>query len=240
MSFVAVLVAAGSGERLGAAVPKALVEVAGRPLVAHAAERLVEAGASHLVVVGPHAHLGSVLEAIPDSDVPVTVVGGGDTRAGSVRAGLGELPADDDAAGRSGPDSDPVAVVAIHDAARAFAPPDLIRRTVAAVEGDVVAAAPALPVGDTLKRVDGDLVLATVDRSDLVAVQTPQVFRLEVLRAAHAAGGEATDDLALVEHLLASGATAGRVVVVEGAAAATKITWPADLTLVAALAGVTA
>lgn len=227
MNFVAVLVAAGSGQRLGAARPKALVEVAGRPLVAHAAERLLQAGATHLVVVGPPDHLAAILEAIPDSDVPVTVVGGGSTRADSVRAGLGELPADD-------------AVVAIHDAARAFAPPTLIRRTVAAVVGDVLAAAPALPIRDTLKRVEGDRVLATVDRSDLVAVQTPQVFRIEVLRAAHAAGADATDDLALVEDLLTSGAMSGRVVVVEGAAAATKITWPADLALVAALAEVPA
>lgn len=227
MSFVAVLVAAGSGQRLGAARPKALVEVAGRPLVAHAAERLVEAGATHLVVVGPADHLGAVLESVPDTDVPVTVVGGGATRADSVRAGLGELPAHD-------------VVVAIHDAARAFAPPGLIRRTVEAVEGDVVAAAPALPIGDTLKRVEGDRVLGTVDRSDLVAVQTPQAFRMEVLRAAHAAGGDATDDLAMVEDLLASGATTGRVIVVPGAAAATKITWPADLALVAAMAEVPA
>lgn len=227
MSFAAVLVAAGSGQRLGAALPKALVEVAGRPLVAHAAERLVEAGASHLVVVAPPDHLTHVLEAVPDTDVPVTVVGGGDTRAASVRAGLGEVPPDED-------------VVAIHDAARAFAPAALIRRTVEAVDGDVVAAAPALPVGDTLKRVDGDRVVGTVDRSDLVAVQTPQVFLTEVLRAAHADGADATDDLALVEVLLASGSVTGRVVVVPGAAAATKITWPADLALVAALAEVPA
>lgn len=227
MTFAAVLVAAGSGERLGRARPKALVEVAGRPLVAHAAARLVEAGASHLVVVAPPDHLATVVAAVPDTDVPVTVVGGGATRADSVRAGLGEVP-------------DDVAVVAVHDAARAFAPPALIRRAVEAVDGDVVAAAPALPVGDTLKRVDGDRVVGTVDRAGLVAVQTPQVFRTQVLRAAHADGEDATDDLALVERLLASGSVTGRVVVVAGAAAATKITWPADLALVAALAEVPA
>lgn len=227
MSFAAVLVAAGSGQRLGAAMPKALVEVAGQPLVAHAAARLVGAGAAHLVVVGPPDHLGAVLESVPDTDVPVTVVAGGATRADSVRAGLGELPAGE-------------VLVAVHDAARAFAPPALIRRAVAAVDGDVVAAAPALPVGDTLKRVDGDRVVGTVDRADLVAIQTPQVFRVEVLRAAHADGGDATDDLALLEPLLAAGAVTGRVVVVPGAAAATKITRPADLALVAALAGVPA
>lgn len=227
MSFAAVVVAAGSGQRLGASVPKALVEVASRPLVAHAAARLVAAGAGHLVVVGPADHLGAVGEAIPDSDVPVDVVAGGTTRAASVRAGLDLLGAD-------------AAVVAVHDAARAFAPPDLIRRAVAAVGGDVVAAAPALPVGDTLKRVDGDRVVATVDRADLVAVQTPQVFLVDVLRAAHANAPDATDDLALVESLLDAGSVTGRVLVVPGAAAATKITWPADLALVAALAQVPA
>lgn len=225
MSFGAVLVAAGSGHRLGARVPKALVEVAGRPLVAHAAARLLAAGAVHLVVVGPPDHLAAVGACMPESDVPVDVVAGGASRAESVRAGLAQLGADH-------------AVAAVHDAARAFAPESLIRRAVDALRGDVVAAAPALPVGDTLKRVDGDTVVETVDRTGLVAVQTPQVFVAEVLRAAHADGGDATDDLGLVESLLASGAVAGRIVVVAGAAAATKITWPADLGLVAALAEV--
>lgn len=223
MTFAAILVAAGSGERFGAGVPKALVEAAGRPLVAHAAHRLLAAGASPLVVVGPPADLEAVSAALAGSDMAVEVVAGGATRADSVRAGLAALP------GQAG-------VVAVHDAARAFAPVELIRRTVSAVAGDVVAAAPGVPVGDTLKQVDGDTVTGTVNRDTLVAVQTPQVFRVEVLRAAHRDGGEATDDLALVEQLLQSGAATGRVVVVPGAAAATKVTWPHDLVLVTALA----
>ncbi len=225
MGFGAVLVAAGSGERLGADVPKALVEVAGRTLVAHAAARLLAAGPRMLVVVAPADHLDDVAAQVPATDVPVEVVPGGATRTASVRAGVDALP-------------DDVAVVAVHDAARAFAPTELVRRTVAAVAGDVVAAAPGLPVGDTLKRVDGDTVTGTVDRTDLVAVQTPQVFRADVLRRAHATGEEATDDLALVELLVAAGEVAGRVVVVPGAVAATKVTWPHDLVVLGALAEV--
>jgi 2-C-methyl-D-erythritol 4-phosphate cytidylyltransferase len=227
MSFAAILVAAGSGERLGAAVPKALVEVGGRPLVAHAATRLLAAGTTHLVVVGPAGDLDAVGAALPEADVAVDVVAGGATRADSVRAGLAAVPAAEE-------------VVAVHDAARAFAPATLVRRTVGAVIDDVVAAAPALPVGDTLKRVDGDTVTGTVDRAGLVAVQTPQVFRRDVLVAAHRDAPQATDDLALVERLVAGGEVAGRVVVVPGAAAATKVTWPHDLVLVAALAEVPA
>ena len=150
------------------------------------------------------------------------VVAGGATRSASVRAGLDALPAD-------------VAVVAVHDAARAFTPAQLVRETVDAVMGDVLAAAPGLPIGDTLKRVDGATVTGTVDRAGLVGVQTPQVFRVEVLRHAHDAGGDATDDLALVERLVAAGEVAGRVVVVPGDAAAAKVTWPHDLVVLAAL-----
>jgi 2-C-methyl-D-erythritol 4-phosphate cytidylyltransferase len=111
---------------------------------------------------------------------------------------------------------DGIGLVAVHDAARGLAPADLVARTVEAVAGDVVAAAPALPVADTLKRVDGDTVVATVDRVPLVAVQTPQVFRVDVLRAAHEGDPDATDDLALVERAIADGRVTGRVVVVEG------------------------
>lgn len=223
-AFAAILVAAGSGERLAAGTPKALVEVAGRPLVSHAAERLLAAGATHLVVTAPADDLVAVMGAMPDTEVEVEVVAGGATRAASVRAGLAELPAE-------------VEVVAVHDAARAFAPADLVRRTVEALTGDVLAAAPALPVGDTLKRVEGDTVVGTVDRTPLVAVQTPQVFRVEALRIGHEHGGDATDDLALVEQAIDDGRLRGRVVVVPGDVAAMKVTWPHDLVLVAALTG---
>lgn len=220
--FAAIVVAAGSGERLGADVPKALVEVAGRALVSHAVGRLVEAGATVVVVVAPPDALAEVARVLPDVDVDVTVVAGGPRRADSVRAGLVALPEGTD-------------VVAVHDAARGLAPPDLVRRTVEALTGDVVAVAPALRVSDTLKRVDADTVVATVDRAPLVAVQTPQVFRADVLQRAHADGGDATDDLVLVEAATRQGSVQGRTVVVDGDALALKVTVPHDLAVAAAL-----
>lgn len=221
--FAAVVVAAGSGQRLGSDLPKALVEVAGRPLVAHAVRRLAEAGATDLVVVAPPGSVDAVRAAVVAGGLDPTVVPGGARRSDSVRAGLDAL---DDAA----------TIVAVHDAARGLAPVDLVRRVVAAVRGDVVAAAPALPLADTLKQVEADDVVATVDRTPLVAVQTPQVFRAEVLRAAHRAGGDATDDLALVEEAVAAGRARGRIRVVAGDPLAMKVTHPHDLVVVAALA----
>jgi len=220
--FTAIVLAAGAGERLGAGTPKALVAVAGRPLVSHAVAQVAAAGADPIIVVGPADALADVAEVLPDVDVEVTVVAGGARRADSVRAGLAHVP-------------DGVDLVAVHDAARGLAPASLVARAVDAVVGDVVAAAPALAVADTLKQVDGDTVVATVDRSTLVAVQTPQVFRVDVLRAAHDGDPDATDDLALVEHALEDGRVDGRVVVVEGQALAMKVTRPDDLVVASAL-----
>lgn len=224
MTFGAIVVAAGSGERLGAGVPKALVEVAGRPLVCHAVAGLRTAGADPVVVVAPPDGVALTRQALERTASEVTVVPGGDRRADSVRAGLRALP-------------DDVVLVAVHDAARGLAPASMVRRVVEAVTGDVVAAAPALAVSDTLKTVDGDTVLGTVDRDTVRAVQTPQVFTAVALRAAHAGADDATDDLALVEALLADGHLEGRVVVVAGEALAMKVTHPTDLAVVAALAG---
>lgn len=223
MTFGAIVVAAGSGERLGADVPKALVEVAGRPLVCHAVDHLREAGAAAVVVVAPPDAVTGTQQALGPAGRDVTVVPGGARRADSVRAGLAALP-------------EAITVVAVHDAARGLAPAALVRRVVGTVTGEVVAAAPALTVSDTLKTVDGDTVLGTVDRTAVVAVQTPQVFAAAALRAAHATAADATDDLALVEGLLAAGRLDGRVVVVPGDALAMKVTHPSDLAVVAALA----
>lgn len=217
-----VVVAAGSGERLGAGRPKALVEVAGRSLIAHAVAGLGEAGFTSVVVVhtpGEEAAFrAAVAGAGTDAGVEVVLVPGGADRSASVRAGLAALPGD-------------VEVVAVHDAARAFTPPAVLRAVVAAVTGDVVAAAPAVPVADTLKRVDGDRVTGTVDRSELVAVQTPQVFPAAVIRAVATEGASATDELALVEQHLADGRLEGRIVWVPGSARGFKVTVPEDLEL---------
>lgn len=222
-----IVVAAGEGSRLGADVPKAFVEVAGAALVAHAVAGLLAADVAPVVVVVPD---GWEERAADDLHPDVVVVTGGDTRTASVAAGLAALP-------------DTVDVVAVHDAARPLTPVEVIADAVVAVRDDVVAAAPGLPVADTLKRIGDDCrVVGTVDRSDLVAIQTPQVFRRDVLAAGHDRvrdeGGVATDDLALVEDLLADGEVRGRIVVTPGSALGLKVTQPADVLLVAAMATV--
>lgn len=191
-----VVVAGGSGHRFGAA--KQYVEVAGRRVVdwSVAAARTVSDG---VVVVVPAADVDDPVEGAD------AVVAGGSTRAASVRAGLAAVPPD-------------AAVVLVHDAARPAASPALFRAVVDAVRDGAAAVVPGVPVADTLRRRGG----GTVDRDELVAVQTPQGFRAEVLRAAHAAGGEATDDAGLVE------AAGAEVVVVPGEPANRKLTHPAD------------
>ena len=110
----------------------------------------------------------------------------------------------------------------VHDAARPAASAALFAAVVAAVRTGADGAVPGVPVVDTIKRVHGGAVVATVDRAELVAVQTPQAFRAPVLRAAHVGEPDASDDAALVE------AAGGRVVVVPGEPANVKLTTPAD------------
>lgn len=166
-----------------------------------AASRSVADG---VVLVVPAAHVDDEAEA---ADV---VVVGGATRSGSVRAGLAAVPGD-------------AVIVVVHDAARPFAAPALFDAVVRAVRGGADGAVPGVAVADTIKQVSDGQVVATLDRDSLVAVQTPQAFTASALRRAHAGGGEATDDAALVE------AAGGRVVVVPGDPANTKITLRADL-----------
>jgi 2-C-methyl-D-erythritol 4-phosphate cytidylyltransferase len=141
---------------------------------------------------------------------------GGATRSESVRRGLDAVPAEAD-------------IIVIHDAARPLASAALFDAVIAAVRDGADGAIPGVAVTDTVKRVDGSRVVETLDRATLVAVQTPQAFKAAALRDAHAAGGEATDDAALVE------AAGGTVVVVPGEARNIKITTPADLRVAEAL-----
>lgn len=210
MTVAAVLVAGGSGSRLGAGVPKGFVKVGGHTLIEHALARFTR-HVAHTVLVVPAGWESSVEASI--------VVAGGTTRQGSVDAGLRAVP-------------DHVEFVLVHDVARAFVPDEVIGRVIAALRAGADAVIPALTVTDTIKRVDGDgLVLGTVDRSELVAVQTPQGFRRDVLLAAHAAGHDgATDDAALVE------LAGGRVVTVAGDELAFKITTPFDLAMAESVA----
>ena len=206
MTVWAVVVAAGSGSRFGGA--KQFADLAGRPVAGWAVDAARRACDGVVLVLPPACR-----ESVDGADRVAT---GGATRAASVRAGLGQLP-------------DGVTTVVVHDAARPLASADLFRRVLDAVAEGADAAIPGVPVSDTVKRVEAGTVVETLDRDSLVAVQTPQAFRLEALRRAHAAGGDATDDAALVE------ATGGRVVVVPGEPANIKLTDGTDLTIARAL-----
>ena len=207
----AIVVAGGAGARYGGA--KQFSVLGGRRLVDWAV--LAAARMCEVVLVLPEDQVGRVALDVQ----PGVVVAGGATRSASVRAGLAMVP-------------DGVEVVVVHDAARPLAHPGLFAAVIQAVADGADGAVTAVPVADTLKRgaADGS-VLDTVDRTGLWAVQTPQAFRLDALRAAHAGDPEATDDAGLVE------ANGGRVVVVPGDRRNLKVTDPADLDLLEAFVG---
>ena len=202
----AIVVAAGRGERLGAA--KQFLSAGGARLVDHA---VAAAGAvcDEVVVVLPE---GTEWDGAPVA----AAVPGGDTRSDSVRAGLAAI--------------DPSAeIVVVHDGARPLAPPALFELVIDTVRAGADAAVPVIEVADTLKRVEGSKVVETVPREGLVMVQTPQAFRASALRAAHEGGDRATDDAALIER------AGGTVVVVAGDPRNLKVTTVADLALVTSL-----
>lgn len=212
------VVAAGSGVRLGAGRPKAFVEVARRSLLDRSVDAVTASGTVDVVVlVVPASLVGSVGAAHPGA----VVVPGGASRQESVAAGLAAV-------------GDGVDVVLVHDAARAFAPPSTFVAVAAAVRAGHRAVVPAVPLHDTVRAVgtleEGSVL---VDRSTLRAVQTPQGFDRGVLDEAHRlppGASAATDDATLVERL-------GHAVhLVPGSAESFKVTGPMDLLLAAALA----
>lgn len=198
----AIVVAAGSGTRFGAA--KQFEPLRGRRVIDWSLAAARDACAGVACVLPPDH--GRTEEA---ADVCVS---GGATRSESVRAGLAAVPLD-------------VEVIVVHDAARPVAPSSLFAEVIAAVREGADAAVPGVAVHDTIRHAEQGVV----DRAHLVAVQTPQAFRASALRAAHAAGGEATDDASLVE------AAGGTVVVVPGRSHNLKITDPGDLRIAAVL-----
>lgn len=217
--MVALVPAAGSGTRLGAGVAKAFVEVAGVTLLRRSVDGLLASGVVDAVVAVVPAPL--VADAVALLGPDVAVVAGGLERSHSVRAGLRWA-----AAG-----ADPPTHVLVHDAARALTPPAVTARVVAALLAGAPAVVPVLPVVDTVKRVDAaGTVVATVDRTELRAVQTPQGFSAAALTAAHAdEAALATDDAGLCER-------AGvPVTTVAGDPWAFKVTTPLDLLLAEAL-----
>ncbi|HWF27625.1 MAG TPA: 2-C-methyl-D-erythritol 4-phosphate cytidylyltransferase [Mycobacterium sp.] len=221
-SVVAVVPAAGSGERLAAGIPKAFCELDGRTLLERAVTGLLESGVvSHVVVAVPTDHIDQAKRVLGEQ---ATIVAGGADRTESVSLALSTLSAG------AAPE-----FVLVHDAARALTPPELIVRVVDALRAGHGAVVPALPLHDTIKAVDANgAVLGTPERAGLRAVQTPQGFATDLLlrayRATRGAGtADFTDDASLVEHL------GGQVQVVDGDPLAFKITTQLDLLLAQAI-----
>jgi 2-C-methyl-D-erythritol 4-phosphate cytidylyltransferase len=214
---VGIVAAAGSGSRLGADRPKALVLLAGRPLVAWAVEGLRAGGVAEVVVTVPPGSSADFAAVLGDD---VRLVEGGATRTASVRAALVA----------SGTGS---GAVLVHDAARPLTPPDVVARVLAALAAGARAVVPVLPVVDTTVAVGPDGVVAgALPREQLRRVQTPQGFDRGTLLAAYRrlpAGAELTDDAAVVH-------TAGvPVQTVPGDERAAKITVAHDLAQAEAL-----
>jgi len=211
----AIIAAAGSGERFGATLPKALISLGNRTLIEHAVAALAPV-ASEIVICAPAGYEKQIQELV-GSDI--TVVVGGTTRSESVRAGISAL-------------SGNAKYVLVHDAARALASTQLAKSVLTALEKGEVAVIPGLELIDTVKSVDASgHVTSTPDRTTMRRVQTPQGFDVEVLKKAHSTGADATDDGALVEAL------GHKVLIIIGEERAIKITTPSDLATALSLLG---
>jgi 2-C-methyl-D-erythritol 4-phosphate cytidylyltransferase len=215
---VAVIVAAaGSGERLGMGVPKALVPVGGRAMLAYSLLTLAACPRVAIVIVAaPPDHVtqtSATLEPLA-LDVPVSVVAGGESRQDSVRRALDKVEAG-------------VPIVVCHDAARPFASVALFGRVIDGISNGIEGVVPVLRPADTVKRLEDDTVAGTIPRHSVGLAQTPQAFAAPSLRRAHARAEResvvATDDAMLLE------AAAMRVVAVPGEASNIKVTAPEDL-----------
>ena len=217
MTISVIVVAAGSGERLGSSRPKAFVDLAGHTLLEHSLQAVTGLSpVPQVVVVAPEAWVGpagELAQGVLGDDADLSVVAGGATRTESVRRGLAAISQDSD-------------VVLIHDAARALTPTEVFSRVIDAVHSGAKGVTPTLDVVDTMvprDRATGE-TSAAIDRDGLAITQTPQGFDASALREAFAAfDGDATDD---AEVLRASGVA---VVVVEGHRDAVKVTYPHDL-----------
>jgi len=216
----AIVVAGGTGERLGRAGGKQLAVVAGLPIVSWSLLALAASGrVDHIVVVCPHDRVDeyrSVAVAPLALGTPVTYAPSGTTRQESVASGLAAMPPE-------------TAVVIVHDGARPMLSAALVGDALDALEEALLADGVVVgqPAVDTLKVVDGNRVLSTPERSRFWAVQTPQVFRAKPLRDAYAAAGRegfaGTDDASLVEY------AGGLVLVLEGPRDNIKVTVAEDL-----------
>jgi 2-C-methyl-D-erythritol 4-phosphate cytidylyltransferase len=208
MTVVGIVPAGGSGERLGADRPKAFVVCAGRPLIDWSLDVLGSV-CERVIVAAPEGY-----DEGPDR------VRGGDSRSASVRNALAAAPE--------------ATIAVVHDAARPLVTEDLVERCLSALEPGIDGAIAAVPMTDTVKEAGGDgRVLRTLDRSSLWSIQTPQVFRSDILRRAlerdAAALAAATDDASLVEEV------GGTVRVVEAPPENLKVTRQSDLRIAGAL-----
>jgi 2-C-methyl-D-erythritol 4-phosphate cytidylyltransferase len=219
-----IVVAAGKGERMGRELPKAFLPVCGIPLLIHTLRAITQSTliSKITIVVAPEreALCRDMLHSYAPFRIPLAVVHGGAERQDSVRLGLATL--------------DPTSeIVAIHDAARPFLEREILDRSIetAAIYGGALVAVPAR---DTIKRVREDgTIVETIPRQQLWLAQTPQTFRVSLIREAHARalaeGAVVTDDAALLERL-------GKVVqIVPGSYRNFKITTPEDLQVAEAL-----
>ncbi|WP_144206515.1 2-C-methyl-D-erythritol 4-phosphate cytidylyltransferase [Mycobacterium tilburgii] len=223
-TVVAVVPAAGSGERLRAGIPKAFCELDGHTLLERAVAGLLQSGfVDQVVAAVPADRIDQAKRLLADQPgAQITVVAGGAGRTESVRLALSAVARSPE-------------FVLVHDASRALTPPPLIARVVQELRAGHGAVVPALPLHDTIKAVDANgVVLGTPERAGLRAAQTPQGFAIEVLlrayqRAADTADAIATDDASLVEQI------GGQVRVVDGDPLAFKITTQLDLLLAQAI-----
>jgi 2-C-methyl-D-erythritol 4-phosphate cytidylyltransferase len=222
LTFALLMPAAGSGTRLGAKLPKSLVEIAGKPMFVHAALPFVTHRLCVEAVVAAPIGFERQYATIAQEHFPgrrIRVVAGGKTRQESVAAALKSLTSEAE-------------IVLIHDAARPLVTVALIERVLDALTDKYAAVVPGLPITDTLKRVSGNpqVVAETADRAGLIAVQTPQAMRRKMAEEAHRAAAReefsSTDDVSLVEHF-----HLGKVRVVPGDPRDLKVTNEQDLAL---------
>ena len=203
----AIIAGAGLGNRLGANHPKALLQIDGITLVERAFTSLSSV-VDEIVITAPTGYETEFRKIVGES---AKVITGGVLRSDSVRLALDSL-------------SPSIEYVLVHDAARGLATPDVARRVLDTLKAGESAVIPVLPVVDTIKEIDSaGYVRTTPDRSALRSIQTPQGFEVSVLRRAHEASEDATDDAALVEAL------GIKVKTIDGEARALKITNPSDI-----------
>jgi len=215
MPAVAILVAAGRGERMGADRPKAFLELGGQPLLLRAALAFEDApSVQHVVAVVPEDQVAPARDMLRPLGKLLAVVPGGPRRQDSVLEGLKPVPE-----GFGG-------VVLVHDAARPLVDVSLIEAVTLAADEEG-AAVPVLALVDTIKRVRDGSVVETIDREELGAAQTPQGFRLDLLVSAYEAA--LRDQLTITDEAMAVERLGSRVRAVAGSPRNRKITTPEDL-----------